>query len=168
MQLKRGCSGLWIAAAAVIIDQLSKYLVRTAAAERILYSVTDAHILWRLPGVIALRRAENTGMAFSMFTGNALVLAIISLVLVLGLSLWLILRPDEQSRLLRTGRWMVVGGGIGNLIDRIALGSVTDFIEVLFVNFAVFNLADVFICIGVFIAAFALIREERKKEPNHA
>lgn len=168
MQLKRGCSGVWIAAAAVIIDQLSKHLVRTADAGRILLSSVDMHILWQLPGVVALRRVENTGMAFSMFTGNALALAILSLILVLGLSLWLILRPDEQSRLLRAGLWLIVGGGIGNLIDRVVLGSVTDFIEVLFVNFAVFNLADIFICIGAFIAALALIREERKKEPTHA
>ena len=168
MQLKRGCSGIWIAAAAVIIDQLSKYLVRTADMVRPTLALIDTSILWQLPGVVALRRAENTGMAFSLFTGNALVLAILSLVLVLGLSLWLLLRPDEQSRPLRVGLWMIVGGGIGNLIDRIFLGSVTDFIEVLFVNFAIFNLADAFICIGTFIAAFALIREERKKEPTHA
>lgn len=168
MQLKRGCSGLWIAAAAVIIDQLSKHLVRSADSTRLALSSVDASVMWQIPGVLALRRTENTGMAFSMFTGNALALAALSLALVLAVSLWLILRPNEQSKLLRAGLWMIAGGGVGNLIDRVAFGSVTDFIEVLFVNFAVFNLADVFICVGAFIAAIALIRDERRKEAAHA
>ena len=57
---------------------------------------------------------------------------------------------------------MIVGGGLGNLYDRIAYGYVIDFIDLQFVRFAIFNLADVAICLGAVIAAVSYILAERK------
>ena len=124
--------------------------------------------MWQLPGIAAIRHTQNTGMAFSMLSGSGALLTVFSALLIGALVGWLIARPASQSKLLRTGLWMVAGGGLGNLYDRIVYGHVTDFIELLFVRFAIFNLADVFICLGAFIAALALLRDERKKELPHA
>jgi len=156
MQLKQGCSGVWIAAAVAIADQLSKVIVRRMSAPRVL-----------LPGLLAARPTTNTGVAFSMLSGSGLPLIIATAVLTAAITCWLIARPKAQTPLLRASLWMIVGGGLGNLYDRIVYGRVTDFIELLFVDFAIFNLADVFICVGAFLAALTLWRSESKKEfPN--
>lgn len=157
MKLSSAYSGAWIAVLAAAADRISKVL-----AER----MDPAQVISLIPGVIRLRRTVNTGMAFSMFSGQTLMLALVSALLVAGLIAWMIVRPD-LSRLLRTGLWLVVGGGLGNLWDRIVYGAVIDFIEPTFVRFAVFNLADVFICVGAGLAALAMILEENKKEPGH-
>lgn len=169
MQLKRGCSGAWIAVLAAVVDQVSKAVVRGLAAHRsTLLSSVDAWRLWQLPGVAAIRVTENTGMAFSLLSGSTALLTVFSTLLIGALVGWLVARPQSQSRLLRAGLWLIVGGGLGNLYDRFVYGRVTDFIELLFMRFAIFNLADAFICIGAFIAALALLRDERKKELPHA
>lgn len=155
MRLKSACSGAWIAAAAVAVDRVGKaFAARMAPGET----------LDILPGVLRLRSTTNSGMAFSLFSGQTLPLTIVSALVVAALTAWLFIRPQSQSALLRAGLWMAVGGGLGNLYDRIAYGCVIDFIEPTFVRFAVFNPADVFVCVGVALAALALILEERRKE----
>ena len=62
-------------------------------------------------------------------------------------------------------RWawvLVLGGGIGNLIDRIAAGKVVDYINLLFMNFAVFNFADICVCVGMGLWVLSVILEERR------
>ena len=169
MPLKRGCSGAWIAVLVAVLDQISKAVVRGIDAHRLtLLSSVEHWRLWQLPGIVAIRHTQNTGMAFSMLSGSTALLTVFSVLLIGALAGWLIARPAAQSKLLRVGLWMVVGGGLGNLYDRIVYGRVTDFIELLFVRFAIFNLADVFICLGAFIAALAILRDERKKELPYA
>ena len=86
-----------------------------------------------IPGVLELRYFLNDGMAFSMLAGKQkLLIAVTSLT------------PLE-----RVAWTLVLGGGIGNLIDRIATGVVVDYINVLFMNFAIFNFADICVCVGV-------------------
>ena len=161
MRLMKGCSGMWIAAAAAAIDQSSK------AAVRGLRSVRSAAPLWELPGVVAIRPAFNTGAAFSAFSGGGWALTLVTALLIALLAGWLIARPERQPKWARVGLWLIIGGGLGNLYDRIAYGGVTDFIELRFVRFAVFNLADVAICLGAIIAAVALLIDERRKESAH-
>ena len=158
MQLRRGCSGVWIALAAAVADRISKALVMQAPV---------GAPVELLPGVARVRHAANTGVAFSLLSGGGFAIIALTAVLVAGLSAWLLLRPEGQSRMLRVGLWLVVGGGIGNLYDRIAYGYVIDFIELTFVRFAVFNVADVAICAGAAVAAVALILDERRKESSH-
>ena len=155
MQSKRGCSGAWIAALAVAADQISKALVVRGGATAL------------LPGIVAVHPTANTGMAFSMLSGRGLLLIILTAALVAALAGWLILSRRPQPSGLRAGLWLIVGGGLGNLIDRVAFGHVIDFIELEFIHFAVFNVADMAICIGAAITAISVILDERRKEHPH-
>ena len=141
MRLRQGCRGAWIALLAALSDRLTKLAVSRFAPEGRLL----------IPGVINLRPVENRGMAFSMLSGQSLALTLVTAALIAALLLWLILRPDAP-RLFRTGFWLIVGGGLGNLYDRVTAGGVSDFIELAFVRFAVFNVADVCICAGAALA----------------
>ena len=69
----------------------------------------------------------------------------------------------SKPKLMRTGFWMIVGGGLGNLLDRLIYGSVTDFLELEFAHFAIFNVADVFVCLGAALAATGILLAERSK-----
>ena len=155
MQLKKGCSGLWIAAIAAILDRITK------AASRMLPA---GETLPLIPGIVGARPVANTGMAFSLLSGNGGLLTIITILLVSGLAAWLIARPQDQTKLMRVGLWMVAGGGLGNLYDRLLYGHVIDFIELNFIDFAIFNVADIFICVGVGLTALGMILDEMQKE----
>ena len=152
MRSKRGFRGWWIALAAALADRLTKLLAAGAPGGAL------------VPGIIDLRPVQNRGMAFSMLSGQTLALTVFTALLIAGLVGWLAARPDAP-RLARAGLWLIVGGGLGNLYDRLATGSVTDFIELAFVRFAVFNLADVCICVGaalVVLGSFDLSRGDRR------
>ena len=157
MRLRRGCRGAWIALAAALADRLTKAAVSGLPRRSVL-----------LPGLVNLRPVENRGMAFSMLSGRGVLLAVVTAALIAGLVGWLIARP-EMPGLTRAGLWLIVGGGLGNLYDRIAAGSVTDFLELAFVRFAVFNVADVCICAGAALVVLGTALAERRKgaEPGH-
>lgn len=108
-----------------------------------------------LPGVLQLCYAENTGMAFSLFSGYPWLLGLLSL-LILTTGFFL-LRRYRLGSLSRIAAMFILGGALGNLIDRIFLGYVVDMIEFLFVRFAIFNVADAFLCIGCFLMALSLL-----------
>ena len=118
---------LSVLAAAVLVgvDQLIK---RWATA--VLLPKTAMTLI---PGVLELRYFLNDGMAFSL--------------MLLGV-LWMLF-ARKLTPLERVAWTLVLGGGIGNLIDRIATGVVVDYINVLFMNFAIFNFADICVCVGV-------------------
>lgn len=157
MRLRRGCSGIWIAMLAAALDRISKAAVMAQADPQL-----SGGLIFQIPGVVAIRRTHNYGMAFSTFSSGGIWTAIATALIVAGLAAWLLLRPDACSKGVRAGLWMIVGGGLGNLYDRIAYGYVIDFIDLQFVRFAVFNLADVAICLGAVIAAVSYILAERK------
>lgn len=151
MRLRRGCRGAWIALLAALADRLSKVAVaRLMPAGGAL-----------LPGIVNLRPVRNAGMAFSMLSGQALALGLLTGLLIAGLTVWLLARPEAPG-LLRAGLWLIVGGGLGNLYDRLAQGGVSDFIELAFVRFAVFNVADICICLGAALAVLGMALAERK------
>ncbi len=150
MRLRRGCRGAWIALAAVLVDRLTKAAARASDGRGPL-----------IPGIVNLRPVENRGVAFSMLWGKPLLLALFTAALIAGVVGWLIARPGAP-RLTRVGLWLIVGGGLGNLYDRLFYGSVTDFIDLAFVRFAVFNAADVFICVGAALVVISAWKNERK------
>lgn len=158
MKLRKGVSGAWVALLAAAVDRVAKVFAAR---------MNPGEVVSIIPGVLRLRSVTNTGMAFGLFSGQTLLLTIAAVLMTAVLAAWLIAKPQSQSRWLRAGLWMVVGGGMGNLYDRIVYGHVIDFIEPTFVRFAVFNSADMFICVGAGIAALAMILEERKREPIH-
>ena len=93
-----------------------------------------------LPGVVELRYYLNDGMAFSMLSGRqGLLIAVTSIVLI-GVLFMLVRRKMHPME--RVAWTLILGGGVGNLIDRVLNGVVVDYVNVLFVDFAVFNFAD--------------------------
>ena len=142
-----------------------------AAADRISKAAVvrlpaGARPLW--PGVFNLRAAANSGIAFSMFSGQRLLLSLTTFAVIAAIVGWLIAHPDVGG-CARAGLWWIAGGGLGNLYDRLTLGYVIDFIEPVFVRFAVFNVADAAICAGAaLVAAGALIEDGRRRRRGHA
>ena len=127
------------AAILVVIDQLIKHWATAA-----LLPVGSMDVL---PGVVELRYCLNDGMAFSMLAGKQKLLIAATSLMLLGV-LWMLF-ARKLTPLERVAWTLVLGGGIGNLIDRIATGVVVDYINVLFMNFAIFNFADICVCVGV-------------------
>ena len=139
---------LWpwaIAAAVFIADRVTKIL-----APRI---PEDGQAL--IPGVLGLRYAENRGIAFSLLSGAPWVLGLVSLVIIAAV--FFFLRGKKLRAVTLAGLMMMLGGAAGNMLDRFIHGFVPDMIEVLFVQFAVFNVADMFLCIGCGLVILQLL-----------
>ena len=155
MKLRRGCRLWWLILPVVALDRLLK---RAAAA-----ALAPSGVRTAIPGVLSWAYTENSGTAFSMFSGRAPWLLIaLTAALIAGVLVYLLIHPDDPA-LERVGLWFIVGGGLGNLWDRIAHGRVIDFIRLDFVNFAVFNPADVFVCVGAGLAVLSILLAERRK-----
>jgi signal peptidase II len=114
-----------------------------------------------LPGLIQLRRVSNTGAAWSLFSGNPQLLGWISLLVSLGLLLWILREPP-------TDRWQalacgfLLGGAAGNGLDRWRLGAVVDFLELVPISFPIFNIADIAINLAVACFAIHLLAPQRR------
>ena len=133
----------------VALDQLSKLWI---VANIPLYTQMDV-----IPGLGHLTYVQNTGAAWSVFPG-----AIWLFVAVFAVFTLLIVWEFSKKRLPFTTfeRWCIAavyGGGLGNIIDRIRLGYVVDMIEVEFIKFPVFNVADCFICVGCILLLISLL-----------
>ena len=132
----------------IILDQITKLLASTYL------KVIDTFPL--IEGVLHLTYAENTGAAFGILKDHRWVFLSISTVTIIAMALYLYLMKSE-SRLYDVAIAMIVSGGIGNMIDRVGLGYVVDFIDFRLINFAVFNGADSFVCVGAGLLMLALI-----------
>ncbi len=108
-----------------------------------------------IPGVLALRSAKNTGMAMGLFSGNALVLFIASVVVVLFCLL--LLRKYRISGLACFSLSLIAGGALGNMADRLFLGYVIDMIDVELINFYIFNVADIGVVCGAILCGISLL-----------
>lgn len=104
-----------------------------------------------LPGVMKLFYVENRGAAFGMGEGSGWLFVLMALAVTVFVAIYL-LRAPSLSKVEVIGLGMVVGGGIGNAIDRILFGYVVDFLATEFIDFPVFNVADIGITCGVVIA----------------
>ena len=147
-----------LAAALVAVDQIVKYLVR-------------AHIplggsVPFLPCILDLTYVQNTGAAFSILRQHTWLLTLTSAVVVLVMC-WMILRGFFKNRLGLFSAALVLAGGMGNLIDRAVFGYVTDMFQTTFMDFAVFNVADCCITVGVpllFLYVWVYVGKDEKKE----
>jgi signal peptidase II len=149
---RRVCFGT--AALVVLADQLSKLW----AAE--VLPGTGGRPL--IPGLIDLYYTTNTGAAFSLFTGSTRLLGVVSLLVSLAVAWWILTsgrRGLPLSRALALG--LLLGGAIGNGIDRWRLGAVIDFLALVPVNFPVFNIADVAINLAVLGFLLDVIQQQR-------
>ncbi len=110
-----------------------------------------------IKGFITLTYTENTGAGFGLFAGNTTALTVITTIVIVAVLIYLIL-AQKENMWLRVSLLFIVGGGIGNLVDRIGLGYVRDFIKFAFWDeFAIFNIADSFVTVGVFMLVIVLI-----------
>ena len=89
---------------------------------------------------------HNTGAAFSIMEGRISVLILLPLVMIIGAVIFMLIMRKKGHPVLMTAVALIAGGGIGNLIDRIALGYVVDYLD--FRVFPIFNLADIAVCVG--------------------
>jgi signal peptidase II len=137
---RRAC--FLLAALVVLADQLSKAWASTHLA--------GAGVRPFLPGLLEFTYTTNTGAAFSLFSGAAQALGVVSVAVALAVAVWiwrLGRAPLGLARCLALG--LLLGGAIGNGIDRWRLGAVVDFLAFVPISFPVFNLADVAINLAV-------------------
>jgi signal peptidase II len=120
-----------------------------------------------LPGLLQQRLVFNTGAAFSMLEGNAFGLGLVSAAVAVGLVLW-IQSSGTLSRWQSLGLGLLLGGAIGNGLDRWRLGSVVDFLEFVPVPFPVFNLADTAINLAVVCLLIDLLRRQDGRHDRSA
>ena len=111
--------------------------------------------LMLIPGVIGLRYAENQGMAFSLLSGHPRLLGVLSLVLIIAGYAWL--RKKNLRTFPLTGLALMAGGAAANMADRLINGYVPDMIEILFVRFPIFNIADCCLSIGCMMLIISLL-----------
>lgn len=136
---------LALAAAIVGLDQLTKWIIRGWLERGEAYS-----LVWPLKIV----HVTNSGAAFGMFQGAGPLLVITSVVGMVAILVYLF-NPGFAHPLMRFGLAFMLGGAVGNLIDRVSEGRVVDFVKV--PNFPAFNVADSAITIGVFFLIWALM-----------
>ena len=135
----------------VVSDQLSKLWA--------LHQLGGRGVQPLIPGLLQQRLVFNTGAAFSMLEGNAFGLGLVSAVVALAL-VWWIQTSGSLSRWQSLGLGLLLGGAIGNGLDRWRLGSVVDFLEFVPISFPVFNLADTAINLAVLCLLIDLLRRQ--------
>ena len=145
-----------IAGFIVLLDQFTKYLVRS--------NIPFGHVfkpeLW-ISDYIRIVHWSNTGAAFGLFQDLSIVFTVLAFV-VITVIIYYFPRVPADEKLIRLAMALQMGGALGNLIDRLLRGRVTDFMSVM--NFPVFNVADASISIGVALLFFALWQNERKEK----
>ncbi len=112
-----------------------------------------------IPHVVELRFVLNQGMAFSLLSGKQLFLIAATSAALLLVAYALFFR-SRGKYLQQAALILVLGGGIGNLIDRVLNGEVVDYINLLFMRFAVFNFADICVCVGVAMCVLVIFLDE--------
>ncbi|HKL42500.1 MAG TPA: signal peptidase II [Clostridia bacterium] len=134
----------------VVIDQISKYYAQTL--------LQGSPSVPLIQDVFHLTYARNTGAAFSMLAGNQFLLKGVTTVIMIFLVGYLYKLTKEKGQILfKVSLAFILGGGIGNLIDRIRLDYVIDYFDFTLINFAIFNVADSFVVIGTIVLGYLLI-----------
>src|SRR5579875_2888676 len=132
-----------IIAAVLIVDRITKHAVQTGIA------IGDVHKF--LPG-INLVDVRNSGVAFGFFSGGGILVLVLVLGALTALLVYFLLRPNRPGLWVPTG--LLIGGALGNLIDRLVNGSVTDFIKLPY--WPAFNVSDIAITFGVLALLYVL------------
>ena len=150
---------LWILmiVGSVLLDQVSKRLVVAFLMEKGSVDV--------IPNVLRFTYVENRGAAFGMLSEHRWIFMVVSTIAILAMLIYLWkFRPE--SKLACAAISLIVGGGIGNMIDRTLLQYVIDFIDFCLIDFAVFNGADSFVCVGAGLMILALVLEIIEESRN--
>lgn len=145
---------LWIAAAMFALDRLTKWVVEGQLA------LGESVPVW--PGVFHLTHIRNPGAAFGILPNQTVFFIVVTLVVI---AVIIYLGPKAKNYpVLRLALGLQLGGALGNLVDRLRYGSVTDFLD--FRVWPVFNIADSAIVVGGILLAYYLLRTENREEPR--
>jgi signal peptidase II len=146
----------------ILLDQVSKYF----AVEY----VRGSGSIESIPGILSFNYHENPGAAWGILSNNRWVFMLISTLAILIIIVFFVyahIKKIKIDPILSLSMCFFCGGGIGNMIDRVFLGYVVDFLQFDFIDFPIFNVADSFICIGAGLAVLYLlldtIREYKTK-----
>ncbi|ADH99176.1 lipoprotein signal peptidase [[Bacillus] selenitireducens MLS10] len=145
-----------IAVAVIAIDQLTKYIV--------VIQMEQGQSIELISGFLYLTSHRNAGAAFGILQGQ-MWLFYIATVIVVGVIVYMIITQAKESRFFGISLGLVLGGAIGNFIDRLLEGEVVDFIDVFIFtyNFPIFNVADSALVIGVGLMMIYFILEEKRQ-----
>lgn len=152
MDIRTSLRGAWAVVPALAADRITK-----------IWALAEMPRAEIIPGIVGVRFAKNTGAAFSMLSSAPWLVSLLSLLLVAAITAVLI-TDKRMDKVTRFGLWLVAAGGLGNIYDRLAYGYVVDFIEVLFMDFAIFNVADICVCCGAVLAAAAMLISDHKQK----
>ncbi len=148
-----------VIAALTAVDQIIKFFV-----ERDLQPVGEKAFI---DGFIGWQYVRNTGAAFGSFSNSTMILTVFTAVLLLAGTAALLMGKIKNT-FYRVCAVIIIAGGLGNLIDRIFRGFVVDYIEVQFMDFAVFNFADILVTCGAFMimgyTVYDIIKEQKAKK----
>ena len=112
-----------------------------------------------IPKILSLTYLRNTGAAFSILENQQWLFAVITLV-VIGAAIWYLSKHIKGSVWLLSALSLIIAGGIGNFIDRMRQGFVVDMFQLDFIGFAIFNVADSYLTIGVLVLIVMMLKEE--------
>lgn len=136
----------------LLIDQLAKWLIRANL---------DLYELWPAQGAFRLTHTENSGAAFSLFPNFLPGIVFISIIAI-GLYVYVYHVQARARRLDRLAAALAMGGALGNLVDRVAHGTVVDFVSISL--FPIFNIADVAIILGIGLMVMSMLSEDNKPD----
>ncbi|PAK87155.1 signal peptidase II [Lentilactobacillus parakefiri] len=135
--------------ALIAIDQFVKHLVVVSLALGGSFSVID--------GILSITRINNTGAAWSILSGHQFIFVIIAIFAAILVSYFIVQYWANMPY--RIGLGLLLAGTLGNVIDRILNNHVVDMFQLDFINFPIFNCADMYLTFGILILAIAIIRE---------
>lgn len=151
---------LFISLTIAALDQYTKYLVSLF--------ITNGQEINVIKGFFRLINIKNYGAAFSILQNQRIILIGLPIIFII-IGEYLIIRNKNKSKLLKTSISLIIGGAIGNLIDRANLGYVIDFFDFNFgsYHYPAFNVADTFVTIGAILLAIYMIFIENKKHEEN-
>jgi signal peptidase II len=157
---------LFVSLGVIVLDQWTKWLVESRLPNH------EANTL--IPGLLNLTHVRNTGVAFGLFasqgmTGGSWLLTVLGLAALTAVGIYFWFAPS-RDRLLLIALALVVGGAVGNLIDRVSSGAVTDFIDVYVGahHWPSFNVADSAISVGIVLMALDSFRSRKHHKHESA
>ncbi len=133
----------------VLSDRFTKYL-----AVKYLMPISSVKVL---DGIFNLTYVENTGIAFGMLKGMNYIVVPVSAIIVAVCIYYLVKAIKFNKKLLTFSLNLIISGAVGNIIDKLYYGFVVDFLEFGFFDFPVFNLADVFVCVGAVLLVIVIL-----------
>lgn len=137
----------------VIIDQITKYLT--------VQNIELGQVIEFIPNIVSLTYIRNTGAAFSILEGQMWFFYIVTII-VIGVLIYYMYTEAKKDRMLGILLSFILAGAIGNFIDRLMLQYVVDMIKLEFIDFAIFNVADSYLTVGVILLFIYTFYQERK------